>query len=69
MIGQLEKNDRVYLDRCTHGGKWCLVENPYGNDGWVKAGYLVGSAAKLEATPYTPLVDFDFVYEPVKEVK
>jgi uncharacterized protein YraI len=67
-IGRLDKGMEVDLERCTYGGKWCLVQNPYGNDGWVKAGYLVGSAAKLEATPYTPLVPFHH-YEPVKEVK
>ncbi len=68
-IGRLDKGMEVDLERCTYGGKWCLVQNPYGNDGWVKAGYLVGSAAKLEATPYKPLVEFDFFYEPKKEVK
>lgn len=63
-IGRLDKGMEVDLERCTYGGKWCLVQNPYGNDGWVKAGYLVGSAAKLEATPYKPLVEFDFFYDP-----
>jgi uncharacterized protein YraI len=55
-VGKLTRNEVVGLSECTPSGRWChVVRN--GPDGWVLASYLIGSAAKVEATPWKPLVD------------
>jgi len=55
-IGTLEKNQRVTLSYCTRSGNWCqlggdMVPAPLAG-GWVRAGYLVGMAAKSFVTPF-----------------
>jgi uncharacterized protein YraI len=56
-IGTLEKNQHVTLSYCTRSGNWCqlggeMVPAPLAG-GWVRAGYLVGMAAKSFVTPFT----------------
>ena len=54
-IGRLPKNAVVSLDECTRRITWCrIVYNPAG---WVLGSYLIGSPAKVDATPMTPLVN------------
>lgn len=55
VVAKLARDTRVTLNRCTYSGHWCLIAAG-GPQGWVLASYLVGSAAKLQATPYKPLV-------------
>ena len=55
-IGRLAPNEVVRLAECTPSGRWCRVLHN-GPSGWVLGSYLIGSAAKVEATPYRPLVD------------
>ncbi|HTJ56361.1 MAG TPA: SH3 domain-containing protein [Devosiaceae bacterium] len=54
-IGQLPDGSRVTLAECTPSGRWCRIDQPPG--GWVVGSYLVGSPAKVQATPYRPLVN------------
>lgn len=54
-IGRLARNEVVRLAQCTPSGRWCFVVHD-GPDGWVLASYLIGSAAKVDATPSRPLV-------------
>jgi len=54
-IGRLASGEVVKLSECTPSGRWCRVVHD-GPDGWVLASYLVGSAAKVDATPFRPLV-------------
>ena len=55
-IGRLAQNEVVNLSECTPRGVWCRIVHD-GPDGWVLGSYLVGSAAKVNATPWRPLVD------------
>lgn len=55
-IGKLLRNEVVRLAECTPSGRWCRIVHT-GPAGWVLASYLVGSAAKVEATPFKPLVN------------
>lgn len=55
-VGRLEKDEVVRLAECTPRSIWCRVVHD-GPDGWVLGSYLIGSAAKVEATPWRPLVD------------
>jgi uncharacterized protein YraI len=55
-IGRLARDEVVRLAQCTPSGRWCLVVHN-GPDGWALASFLVGSAAKVDATPWRPLVD------------
>ncbi|MEO8882752.1 MAG: SH3 domain-containing protein [Devosia sp.] len=55
-IGRLVRGEVVQLDRCTPRGVWCRVIHN-GPTGWVLASYLIGSAAKMEATPGRSLVN------------
>jgi uncharacterized protein YraI len=52
-VGRLPRNAVVHLAECTPSGRWCRIVN----GGWVLGSYLVGSAAKVEATPWQPLVN------------
>ncbi len=49
MIGRLQDQQRVTLTYCQPRsvGGWCRIEG----GGWVSAGLLVGSAAKIAVTP------------------
>lgn len=52
VIGTLKNGARVHLERCTRTQNWCLFVDKAGEPvGWVRGSYLVGSPAKLEATP------------------
>ena len=55
-IGKLAKNEVVSIAECTRHSYWCRVVHN-GPTGWVLGSYLIGSAAKIDATPYEPLVD------------
>ena len=69
ILGRLADGQRFVLERCTTpsredelgrryadwgGESWCYIASV---GGWVDAGYLVGSPAKVNATP--PVVPFD----------
>jgi uncharacterized protein YraI len=56
-IGKLQKNEVVRLSECTPRGVWCRIIRDGGPNGWVLGSYLIGSAAKVEATPWRPLVN------------
>ena len=51
VIGKLVDGVYYEVERCTRESRWCLVS--YRGDllGWVLGSYLVGSPAKVEATP------------------
>lgn len=52
-IGVLKKGAQVRLERCTRDSGWCLFLGKDGDAvGWVRGSYLVGSGAKLQATPH-----------------
>lgn len=51
IIGTLPDGERVELSRCTRQSVWCRIIYDDGPDGWVLGSYLVGSAAKMRATP------------------
>jgi uncharacterized protein YraI len=55
-IGRLARDEVVRLAQCTPSGRWCLVVHN-GRDGWALASFLIGSAAKVDATPWWPLVN------------
>ena len=55
-IGTLVRGEVVKLDRCTPRGVWCRVIHN-GPPGWVLASYLIGSAAKMDATPGRSLIN------------
>lgn len=55
-VGRLDRDEVVRLSECTPSGRWCRVVHA-GPDGWVLGSYLIGSAAKVEATPFQPLVN------------
>ena len=55
-IGRLPKDAVVKLAECTPRGFWCRVVYN-GPTGWVLGSYLIGSAAKVDATPFRPLVN------------
>ncbi|MDR3473789.1 MAG: SH3 domain-containing protein [Devosia sp.] len=67
-IGRLEKNEVVRLSECTPHGIWCKVVHD-GPDGWVLGSYLIGSAAKVEATPWQPLVSPHLFGPPLRHPK
>jgi len=50
ILGLLQAGEEVSLDRCNAQGTWCRVLHN-GPTGWVLASYLIGSRAKLDATP------------------
>ena len=59
-LGRLVDGKYYEVEECTREARWCLVS--YDGDvlGWVRGSYLVGSPAKVEATP----PDFDFLDPP-----
>ena len=57
-IGKLARNAVVTLAECTPRGTWCRITD----GGWVLGSYLIGSAAKVEATPWRPLVNPGFLF-------
>jgi uncharacterized protein YraI len=59
VLGRLEAGEEVTIDRCTTTGNWCRVFHD-GPTGWVPASYLIGAAAKADATPGRSLTDPPF---------
>ncbi|MCF1743533.1 SH3 domain-containing protein [Paradevosia shaoguanensis] len=60
VIGNLAKNQQVTLEHCTRNGDWCQLGPELTPDlagGWVRAGYLVGMAAKIRVTPFQFMVN------------
>jgi uncharacterized protein YraI len=54
IVGILQAGEPVTIDRCTASGRWCRVfAERY--TGWVPADYLIGAAAKADATPLRSL--------------
>ena len=54
IIGLLQPGETVSIDRCTASGEWCRVFAAQVT-GWVPASYLIGAAAKNDATPLQSL--------------
>jgi hypothetical protein len=54
IIGLLQADEVVTIQRCTVDGDWCRVLSDQPT-GWVPASYLVGSPAKADATPLRSL--------------
>lgn len=50
----LQAGETVTIDRCSASGLWCRVFHD-GPTGWVPASYLIGAAAKIDATPLRSL--------------
>ena len=40
IIDRLHRGDRVRIEGCNRSGRWCLVDQRRGPDGWVSSGYL-----------------------------
>jgi len=59
IVGMLQAGEQVTIDRCTTNGTWCRVLHN-GPTGWVPASYLVGAAAKIDATPLRSLASPPF---------
>jgi len=59
IVGMLQAGETVTIDRCTASGNWCRVFHN-GPTGWVPASYLLGAAAKIDATPLRSLADPSF---------
>jgi uncharacterized protein YraI len=56
VIGRLAPNEAVSLAECTPRALWCRIVHD-GPGGWVLGSFLVGAAAKVNATPWQPLVN------------
>jgi hypothetical protein len=54
IIGLLQADQIVTIQRCTVDGEWCRVLSDQPT-GWVPGSYLVGSPAKADATPLESL--------------
>jgi uncharacterized protein YraI len=54
IVGMLLPGETVTVQRCTADGKWCRVLSREPT-GWVPASYLIGAAAKANATPLQSL--------------
>jgi uncharacterized protein YraI len=51
VVGRLEAQERVLVDRCTPRQAWCKIRQLDGGpSGWVSGDYLIGSAAKNAAS-------------------
>ena len=60
VLGNLVDGQYYEVERCTRESRWCLVSDRGERLGWVLGSYLVGSPAKVTATP----PDFDFMRRP-----
>jgi len=54
IVGMLLPGEQVVVQRCTANGEWCRVLS-HEPTGWVPASYLIGAAAKNNATPLQSL--------------
>jgi uncharacterized protein YraI len=54
IVGMLLPGEAVTIQRCTPDGQWCRVFS-HEPTGWVPASYLIGAAAKANATPLQSL--------------
>ena len=64
IIGNLEDDEYYEVIECTRHTVWCLVAEADDEDdvlGWARGSSLVGSAAKVQVTPFTFLVTPDFM--------
>lgn len=60
IVDKLADDERVYLRECTRQTKWCyVVQLDGGPSGWVMGADLIGSAAKVQVTP------FEFSFDPM----
>ena len=59
VIGRLEAGEEVTIDSCTPTGHWCRIFHD-GPTGWVPGSYLIGAAAKADATNARSLTDPTF---------
>jgi uncharacterized protein YraI len=57
VLGNLVDGEYYEVEECTREARWCLVSDAGEELGWVRGSYLVGSPAKVTASP----PDFDFV--------
>src|SRR5690349_16246553 len=60
IIGKLSNGQSSEVEECPRQSRWCLVSDRGDVLGWVRGSYLVGSPAKVEATP----PDFEFMQMP-----
>lgn len=59
-VDRLDDGEHVYLRECTRQTKWCyVVQLDGGPGGWVMGADLIGSAAKVQVTP------FEFSFDPM----
>lgn len=54
IVGLLPAGIDVDIQRCTASGDWCRV-SAGGLIGWIPASYIIGAAAKADATPLQSL--------------
>jgi uncharacterized protein YraI len=62
IIDYLEDGEYYDVEDCTRQTRWCLVSDDGDVLGWVRGSYLIGSGAKVEATPFEPLVKAPFPF-------
>ena len=60
VIDHLEDGEYYEVEDCTRQARWCLVADDYDTLGWVRGSQLVGSAAKVNVTPFEFLVTPEF---------
>jgi uncharacterized protein YraI len=60
VLGNLVDGQYYEVEECTRQSRWCLVSDRGELLGWVLGSYLVGSPAKVTATP----PDFEFMRRP-----
>jgi uncharacterized protein YraI len=65
VLGLIPAGEEVTIDRCTTSGNWCRIFWS-GPTGWVLASYIVGAAAKIEATPQQSLTNSEFARPPLE---
>ncbi len=58
IVGLLPAGVAVDIDRCNVEGDWCRVKDD-NVIGWVPASYLIGAAAKADASPLSTLTQQD----------
>jgi uncharacterized protein YraI len=62
IIDYLEDGDYYDVEDCTFRAYWCLVSEDGDELGWVRGSYLIGAGAKVEVTPFEPLVKIPFPF-------
>jgi len=64
VIDHLDDGDYYEVEECTRQARFCLVSEDGYLLGWVRGSYLVGSGAKVQATPFEFLVTPPFFKKP-----